>query len=357
MPNGRRARAARSARTATPTSRSRTRPAARTARSNASCHSRVGRRAGVAEPQRRCRRRRARSGWRIRISSIAPIALNSVAPWRRAESRKPLAENRGSRTRPAPARERAQHRVGRRVDVEQRQRVISRSSAVQLHPVREALAGQGVGAVGLHDQLRPPGGARGRDQHRQVVGLATGESSCRAYGGRTSVADGRYVEHPQRRHRSPATTGGSTSSAASWASVTTSRGRTWPTSPASSAAVPRRVGRHGDRAERGQGQPEQQVRRRGARRDHDEVAAADPARVSAAGGPALPAGRPRRRRSACRRRCAARPRRGRARPRHQQVRDRLRHAAGRYSGGGAASISASVRRATANAVFAAGTPA
>ena len=43
-----------------------------------------------------------RAGWRIRISSIAPIALNSVAPCRRAESRKPLAENRGSSTSPAP---------------------------------------------------------------------------------------------------------------------------------------------------------------------------------------------------------------------------------------------------------------
>jgi hypothetical protein len=44
-----------------------------------------------------------RSGWRHRISSIAPIALNSVAPCRRAASRKPLAENRGSSTSPAPA--------------------------------------------------------------------------------------------------------------------------------------------------------------------------------------------------------------------------------------------------------------
>ena len=33
---------------------------------------------------------------------MAPIALNSVAPCRRAASRKALAENRGSRIRPAP---------------------------------------------------------------------------------------------------------------------------------------------------------------------------------------------------------------------------------------------------------------
>jgi len=33
---------------------------------------------------------------------MAPIALNSVAPWRRAAARKPLAEKRGSSTRPAP---------------------------------------------------------------------------------------------------------------------------------------------------------------------------------------------------------------------------------------------------------------
>ena len=30
------------------------------------------------------------------------MALNSVAPWRRAESRNPLAENRGTSTSPAP---------------------------------------------------------------------------------------------------------------------------------------------------------------------------------------------------------------------------------------------------------------
>ncbi len=40
--------------------------------------------------------------WRIRISSIAPMALNSVAPCRRAESRNVLAEKRGSRISPAP---------------------------------------------------------------------------------------------------------------------------------------------------------------------------------------------------------------------------------------------------------------
>jgi hypothetical protein len=38
----------------------------------------------------------------MRISSIAPMALNSVAPCRRAASRNPLAENRSTRTRPAP---------------------------------------------------------------------------------------------------------------------------------------------------------------------------------------------------------------------------------------------------------------
>jgi hypothetical protein len=38
----------------------------------------------------------------MRISSIAPIALNSVAPCLRADSRNVLAEKRGSRIRPAP---------------------------------------------------------------------------------------------------------------------------------------------------------------------------------------------------------------------------------------------------------------
>ena len=60
------------------------------------------RRAGVAQPQRVVRVV-GRSGWRIRISSIAPIALNSVAPCRRAESMNPLAEKAGRSARLARA--------------------------------------------------------------------------------------------------------------------------------------------------------------------------------------------------------------------------------------------------------------
>ena len=44
-----------------------------------------------------------RWGWRRGIWSMAPMALSSVAPNRRASSRTRLAEKRGSRTSPAPA--------------------------------------------------------------------------------------------------------------------------------------------------------------------------------------------------------------------------------------------------------------
>ena len=190
--------------------------------------------------------------------------------------------------------------------------VISRSSAVELHPVREPLAGHGVGAVGLHDQLRPPGRARGRDQHRQVVradvGRAASAASDRSAASRRPA---RRCRAPRSRAagRRPASTSGRSS-----ASVTRSRGRTWPTSPASSSGVPAGSVGTVTAPSDGQRQPAQQVRRGGPRRDHDEVAVAD-ARVRAA---ARPAGRPApaapREGQRARRRCAARRRPGRAPP-------------------------------------------
>ena len=61
--------------------------------------------------------------------------------------------------------ERAEHRVGGCVDVEQRQGGHQPVLGRQLHPVREAHPGHRVGAVRLHDELGPPRGARGGDEH------------------------------------------------------------------------------------------------------------------------------------------------------------------------------------------------
>ncbi len=58
------------------------------------------------------------------------MALNSVAPWRRAESRKPLAEKRGSRTRPAPTASEPSTEYAGALMWNSGREVISRSSAV-----------------------------------------------------------------------------------------------------------------------------------------------------------------------------------------------------------------------------------
>ena len=71
---------------------------------------------------------------------------------------------------PGTGRQRAEHRVRRRVDVEEREPGHHDVVGAQADPRREALAGPGVGALRLHDQLRATGGAGGRDQHRDVVG-------------------------------------------------------------------------------------------------------------------------------------------------------------------------------------------
>ena len=91
--------------------------------------------------------------------------------------------------------------------MEERQRGHQPVLGGQLHPPREALAGHRVGAVGLGHELRAPGGAGGRDQHRRVVGL-----------GRR----GRRLAPPR------ASVGGSS---------TASLGSTWSTRPSSSASL------------------------------------------------------------------------------------------------------------------------
>ena len=66
----------------------------------------------------------------MRISSIAPIALNSVAPYRRAESTNVLAENRGSRTTPACAATEPSTEYAGALTWKSGSEVISRSSGV-----------------------------------------------------------------------------------------------------------------------------------------------------------------------------------------------------------------------------------
>ena len=90
--------------------------------------------------------------------------------------------------------------------------VISRSSAVSSHPVREPLARPRVGAVGLGDELRAAGGAGGGDQHGRIAGLAprprvgrrrpTGMSDARPASSRElGVASRRAAARPARPAR------------------------------------------------------------------------------------------------------------------------------------------------------------
>ena len=162
-----RCRGARSGRTGSPTARTRTR-----SRSRSAPRSPTGVRVRATGPCSRagsgCRRRRDAAGWRIRISSMAPMALNSVASYRRAASMKSLGRERGQEHEAAPGGDRTERRVRGRVDVEQRQRGHQPVVARELHPVREALARHHVGEMRLHDQLGAARGARGRDHHRDI---------------------------------------------------------------------------------------------------------------------------------------------------------------------------------------------
>ena len=154
-------------------------------------------RAGVAEPQRGVGVVRALRLPHQDLEHRADrVELGRPVPARRvqeAAGREPRQQHQ-----PGAARQRPQHRVGRCVDVEQRQRRHQPVVGRELHPEREALAGHGVGTLRLHHQLRPPGGPRRRDQHRQVVRLDA-RRQRRPVGrvGRAPVAEQR------RRRRAP----------------------------------------------------------------------------------------------------------------------------------------------------------
>jgi hypothetical protein len=101
----------------------------------------------------------------------------------------------GEQHQPGPRRHRAQHRVGRGVDVEQRQRRHEPVLGREFHPPREALAGHHVGPVGLRDELRAAGGARRRDQDRGVVRCRALQVRRRGVGGRQEALDLGVVQH------------------------------------------------------------------------------------------------------------------------------------------------------------------
>ena len=125
--------------------------------------------AGVAQPQR--------GVGVVRAHRLAPqdlqhrtdgVELRRPVPPRavqEAAGREP-----GQQHQTGTAGQRPQHRVGGRVDVEQRQRGHQPVVARELQPVGEAFAGHGVGTVRLHDQLRASGCPRCRDEHGEVVG-------------------------------------------------------------------------------------------------------------------------------------------------------------------------------------------
>ena len=101
------------------------------------------------------------------------MLLNSVAPNRRASSRNVPAEKPGRSARLARAAIDPSVEYAGALMWNSGSDVISRSSARELHPEREALPRHHVREVRLHHELRAAGRARGRDHHRDV-GLVDG---------------------------------------------------------------------------------------------------------------------------------------------------------------------------------------
>jgi hypothetical protein len=141
---------------------------------------------------------------------MAPIALNSVAPWRRAESMKPLAEKRGRSTTLARAATEPSTEYAGALMWKRGSEVISRSSAVRpIHQGKPSPAIAYARCVWVTSFERPV---------VPEVGMRTAGSSGPAGPGPS---------------RSP----GCANRPGSSSSVTTSLGSTCPISPSSSAAV------------------------------------------------------------------------------------------------------------------------
>ena len=138
-------------------------------------------------------------------------------------ARREAGQEHEARTR----RDRPERRVRGRVDVEQRQRRHQPVVGGEPHPVREPLPRHHVREVRLHHELRPPGGARRGDHHRDV--------------GLVDARPDRCPSGRRRGERAPAT------------SVRRRRSRPAPaatccTNPASSASVLCGIHRYLDRA-------------------------------------------------------------------------------------------------------------
>ena len=205
------------------------------------------------------------------------MALNSVAPCRRAESMNVLAEKPRQEREARPRADRAEHRVGGRVDVKQRQRGHQAVVRPKLHPPREALARHHVGPMGLRDQLGAPGRARGRDEHGRVVGA--GRARALDPGGR--LEEPRDVDHVRRaplarRRHHPVEAGvGDDEPRPHLADQ-----------PGLLGLGAAGVGGDQDRARVGRRQPGEQVVRRAAHRGEHEIAAADSPALQPGGRPA-----------------------------------------------------------------------
>ena len=171
--------------------------------------------------------------------------------------------------------------------MEQRQRGHQPVGGGQLHPVRETLTRHGVGAVGLHDQLRLPRGARGRDQDRDVAVADAGPQGgrragrVRGLGARPAVGQLTGVQDPEPGQAGDARLGDQRVEAGIGDDGT---GAGLVREPGQLGRGAARVGGDGDRADRGEGQPAQQVRRGGPERDHNQVAVTHPRLAQGPGG-------------------------------------------------------------------------
>ena len=214
------------------------------------------------------------------------VELGRAVTPRRVEE--PARREPGTQHQPGADRERPEHGVRRRVDVEQRQRGHHPVRRRQLHPPREALTRPGVGALGLHHQLGASRRPRRRDQHHDVARVdPVGHRHLDGVPLGAPVAEEvAEVEHPRLRR------GGRGVHDLSQLSI--GHHRAWlhlGQQPGELVGCSRGVGGHRHRSHAGQGEPDQDVRRRGPCGDHDQVAGTYAGLGEALGEPAHVGGR------------------------------------------------------------------
>ena len=195
--------------------------------------------------------------------------------------------------------------------------VISRSAAVSSIQYGKPSPAIAYARWVCMTSLDRPGGARGRDQHGQVAGADAGAARA-GRRGRAGPRAGRRPAVGQRADVQDAGPGQAGDARLGDQRVQAgvgdhARGAGLVRQPGQLGRGTARVGGDGDRAERGQGQPAQQVRRGGPGGHHDQVAVADPGLAQR-----LRRWPPLGQRAAegqrTRRRCGARSRRGHGRP-------------------------------------------